>query len=393
MTKPRKILIVHNEYQHRGGEDSVVEAESQLLREHEQLVMVYRRKNSEIIGKTPLEIASDTLWSRRTTEDLTAIFADFKPDVVHAHNTLPLVSPSLYWVANRANVPVVQTLHNFRLVCPQALLLRDGRICEECIGKVPWRAIQHKCYRGSTAQSAAVAIMVQAHRWAGTWSKKISLYIALNEFCRQKFIDGGIPSHKIRVKPNFIDMPGRPFESDRQGFLFVGRLSEEKGVKVLIETAPHLAPGLRIRVAGSGPSESEVQNLPHLILLGALNQTDVYREMSSASALILPSIWYENFPRTIVEAYALGLPVIASRLGAMASLIRDRETGLLFEPGDPKDLAAKVNWATQNPDLMREMGRRARLEYETNLTAETNILQLLAIYDEARGLATTEEPA
>jgi glycosyltransferase involved in cell wall biosynthesis len=236
-TPPARVLLVHNAYQQRGGEDAVVEAEAALLREHGHEVTLYTRHNDEVQGSSRLALARDTLWSPRTGRDLQALIGQHRPDVVHVHNSFPLVSPSVYWAAARAGLPVVQTLHNFRLLCPQALLLREGRICEDCVGRVPWRAVQHGCYRGSAVQSAAVAGMLQLHRGLGTWQRKVTLYIALNAFCRDKFIEGGLPAERIRIKPNFIDLPA-PAPQPREGFLFVGRFSLEKGLAVLAQALP-----------------------------------------------------------------------------------------------------------------------------------------------------------
>lgn len=378
-----RVLVVHNAYQQRGGEDAVVADEVALLRANGHAVTQYLRHNDEVTGMSRLALGRDTVWSPRTSHDLTALIADFRPDVVHVHNSFPLVSPAVYWAAASAKVAVVQTLHNFRLICPQAQLLREGRVCEDCVGQMPWRAVVHRCYRGSALQSAAAAGLLQLHRMAGTWRNKVSLYIALNAFCRDKFIQGGLPAERIRIKPNFVDLPA-PVVQPRAGFLFVGRFSHEKGLHVLAQAMRRLGADVRLYAAGSGPDEGLLDNTPGVHRLGALPPASVYAQMAQRLALVLPSIWYENFPRTLVEAYACGLPVIASRLGAMTSLVQDGRTGLLFEPGDEHDLAAKLAWAQANPQAMRQMGENARRHYEAELTGAANHEQLLAIYAEAR---------
>jgi glycosyltransferase involved in cell wall biosynthesis len=374
------VLVVHNSYLHRGGEDAVAEAEVALLRKYGHAVQLLQRDNREIEGRPAWQLARETLWSAKTTVDIRAAVADFQPDLIHVHNSFPLVSPSVYWVAHALQVPVVQTLHNFRLICPQALMLRGGRVCEDCVGKVPWRAVLHRCYRGSTPESAAVAGMVQLHRAFGTWHHKVTLYVALNSFCRDKFIAGGLPAERIRIKPNFIDLPAPP-EAERNGFLFAGRLSQEKGLGVLaraLQSAPST-----VRVAGEGPDAAQLAGLPGAQMLGALTSNVLYAEMARAQALLVPSIWYENFPRTLVEAGANGLPVIASRLGALPSLVQDGETGLLFEPGDGADLARKMQWAASHPAEMARMGRAARQRYEREWTGAANHRTLVTLYDEA----------
>ena len=389
MKQVLRILFAHNAYQQRGGEDSVVDSEISLLREHGHPVETYRRHNNEIGVLSRPALARQTLWSARTVDEFGRLIAEFRPDVIHVHNTFPLISPSVYWEAVRAHVPVVQTLHNFRLLCLNALFLREGRVCEDCLGHLPWRGVTRRCYRGSIAQSAVLAGMLVLHRGLGTYTRKVTRYIALNEFCRQKFIDGGLPADKVVVKPNFVDWatpPATPQFSEgdmaERTFLFVGRLSPEKGIEVLRQ-AMHQAPEVRLRVAGDGPDEPRLRALPNVTLLGPLPGGQVQFEMTHALALVLPSVSYENFPRTLVEAFASGLPVIASRLGAMAELIDDGETGLLFEPGNPADLAAKLRWALQHPDEMRAMGANARRVYEAKYTPEINYRQLLAIYQEA----------
>lgn len=373
-----RILFAHNKYLQRGGEDSVVEAEIALLKSHGHHVETYFRHNDDITSSSRMAVAGQALWSMRTTKAIGARIASFRPDVIHVHNTFPLISPSLYWAAERAGVPVVQTLHNFRLMCLNALFLRDGQVCEDCIGRLPWRGMLRKCYRESFAQSAVLAGMLTLHRGLGTYHNKVTRYIALNDFCRQKFIEGGLPAERIIVKPNFVDFPA-PEVLPRQGMLFVGRLSVEKGVETLAK-AVLLQPESRLRVVGDGPQACLLEGIRGITRLGCLPGEAVRREMNVAVALVLPSICYENFPRTIVEAFACGLPVIASRIGALAVLVRDGETGLLFEPGNPRDLADKMQWAFENPERIKEMGLNARKLYEAEFTSDRNYDQLISIY-------------
>ena len=372
------ILFIHNTYQHRGGEDSVVEAEIALLRSHGHAVETYFRSNDDVGSMSSLALARHTLWSPRTTHDLVELIHRFQPDVIHAHNTFPLISPSLYWAAARAGVPVVQTLHNFRLMCLNAFFLREGRVCEDCLGHLPWRGVVHKCYRGSGAASAVLAGMLTLHRGLGTYRNKVARYIALNDFCRNKFIEGGLPAARIAVKPNFVDLPA-PEALARQGLLFVGRLAVEKGVVTLAQAAA-LLPNARLRVAGDGPEAAVLDGVGGVTRLGSQPGEVVRQEMNRAVALVIPSIWYENFPRTIVEAFACGLPVIASRIGALTELVYDGETGLLFEPGNPRDLADRMTWALAHPERMAEMGCKARTQYTMKFSAEINYRRLMEIY-------------
>ncbi|RRQ21648.1 glycosyltransferase family 4 protein [Thiohalobacter thiocyanaticus] len=376
-----RILFVHNTYQHRGGEDAVVESEIALLRSHGHEVETWFRSNDDVIGMSTPSLARNTLWSSRTHYEVMDRVRQFQPNLIHAHNTFPLISPSLYWAAAHVSVPVVQTLHNFRLMCLNAMLLREGRVCEDCMGHLPWRGVTHACYRGSRLASSALAGMLALHRGIGTYRNKVARYIALNEFCRSKFIEGGLPAERIVVKPNFVDFD-KPESTDRLGLLFVGRLSAEKGVATLASAISKLG-NAQLRVIGDGPEFDSFSGLESVVQLGRQPGETVRKEMSCARALIVPSIWYENFPRTIVESFACGTPVIASRIGSIACIIEDGRTGLLFDPADAQDLANKMAWALENPENMAEMGRCARQRYEAEFSAEVNYRKLVEIYEDA----------
>lgn len=385
-----KILFVHNAYQHKGGEDTVLEAEAALLTSRGHVVEHFTRHNNDISQMSRVSVAIQTFWSTPSAKDFEAQLRSFKPDLVHVHNTFPLISPAIYWVADRLGVPVVQTLHNFRLFCPQAMLLREGKVCEDCLGKLPWRGALRGCYRESKLQSTVLASMVSLHRGLGTWQNKVTRYIALNHFCRNKFIEGGLPAERIVIKPNFVDfLP--PIAVDRKDFLFVGRLSAEKGIDTLI-AASRMVEAACVQVAGTGPEAGLLASVPNINALGALSRDEVRLRMCGAIALVMPSIWYETFGMVAIEAFAAGLPVIASRIGSLAALVEDRVTGLLFEPGDPASLADVMRWALEHPAEMVSMGKAARAHYEANFTAERNYQQLLAIYEgaisEAKGRAS-----
>lgn len=380
--RDHRVLLLHNRYQHRGGEDSVVDSEVELLRERGHDVELLSWDNDEIKTLSPVKAAVRTIWSSDSTSRVTEAIARFRPDVVHVHNSFPLASPAVYWAADRAGLPVIKTLHNFRLMCPQAMLLRDGKVCEDCLGTVPWRAIQHRCYRDSAAASAVCASMLVTHRALGTWRQRITRYIALNQFCRNKFIEGGLPAERIVIKPNFVASVPPQADAARDGLLFVGRISAEKGIDTLARAA-RLMPEARIRVIGGGPAEGELRGIDNIELLGPKSGAEVMAWMARSVALLLPSVWYENFPRTLVESFAQGLPVIASRIGALGELIEPGRTGLLFEVGNPEDLARAGRQALADLPAMRRMGEAARQVYEDHYTPAANYEILTRIYDEA----------
>lgn len=387
MSQSLRILIAHNAYQQRGGEDAVVAAEAELLRAHGHEVTLLSRHNDQVADMSRTKLLAETFWSHRSGNEFARLAGAGRVNLVHVHNTFPLLSPSIYWAAAKHGIPVVQTLHNFRLFCPQAMFLREGRVCEDCLGRVPWRSVVHRCYRNSAAQSGVLAGAVTWHHAIGTYRNKVTRYIALNEFCRQKFIQGGLPADRIVVKPNFVDV-APPLPSERDGYLFVGRLSPEKGIAVLAD-AIQAVPDARLTVAGTGPDAPKLSGIAQVSQLGPLSPSMVLTEMARARALVMPSIWYENFPRTLVEAFASGLPVIASRIGALIELVEDGVTGLLFNPGDSVDLAQKLRWAHQNPDAMAHMGTNALKKYRDNFTANTNYAQLIAIYESAMSATMT----
>lgn len=385
-----KILVAHNAYQQRGGEDMVVDAEIALLRGQGHRVKVYTQHNDALNGMSHSAAAMAAVWSRQSAGEVEQLCDEFQPEVIHVHNTFPLISPSLYWTASRKGIPVVQTLHNFRLLCPQAVFLRDGKICEDCIGRVPWRSIAHKCYRESAAQSAVVAGMLVTHRLIGTYRERVTRYIALNEFARNKYVEGGLPHERFCVKPNFVASSAMPQWETRNGGLYVGRLSSEKGFEILAQAVRGLNEHL-LQVIGGGPLEAMARAAFGDRYLGFEPLTRIMERMQAARYLVVPSICYENSPRAIVEAFSCGVPVIASRLGALAEIVREGVTGLLFKAGDVIDLRAKIAWAETHPQEMVRMGRAARAEYEAKYTPERNYATLMDIYNDAIA-ATRREP-
>lgn len=385
-----KILFAHNHYQQRGGEDGVVAAEIRMLEANGHCVIRYQRDNDEFKARgvlAKIEAGIDTFYSAQSFHEIKQLIRAEKPDVAHFHNTFPLISPAAYYACADVGVPVVQTLHNYRLVCPAATLLRNGQVCEECLGRsMAWPGIAHSCYRGSRSATAAAAAMVAGHRIAGTWREAVNLYIALTEFARHKFIDGGLPADRIVVKPNFVEPDPGLKQGPGEYALFVGRLSEEKGLDVLLKTWSRQRETIPLRIAGEGPLKNTIANkireggIKGVELVGYVDHCALVQMLRRARFLILPSVWYEGFPLVIVEAFACGVPVIASRLGAMQEIIADGKTGLLFSPRDPANLATTANWAWNHSEEMTDFGLRARAEFERKYSARQNYASLMAAY-------------
>lgn len=386
-----KILLVHNRYQQPGGEDVVFEQERRLLETAGLRVATYCRTNDEINGFSALQrltLIRNTVSSEDSRREVFELLRREEPDVVHIHNTFMMISPSVYGACREAQVPVVQTLHNYRLLCPAASFFRAGQVCEECESDGLWRGVQHGCYRGSRAATATVALMLEVHRRRHTW-EGIDRFIALSEFARGKYIAGGLPGGRIEVKPNFVD----PDPGERTGgggyAAFVGRLSEEKGLETLVAAWAKLRSRVPLVIVGDGPmgprirQQAEQLGISGVDFRGRMPRSEALEVVKGASFLLLPSECYENFPMGMVEAYALGVPVIASRLGALQELVDDGRIGLHFTPGSPEDLAEKVEWAWSHAERMREMGKEARREFVNRYTAEKNYVMLMNIYQAA----------
>lgn len=388
-----RILLVHNEYIHKGGEDTVLANETALLasRGHEVVpATVSNRSISGAVGqlKTALYTSSSPFgaaWMRQQ-------IAKTRPDIVHVHNFFPLLSPSIYRVCNEQPVPVVQTLHNYRTICANAMLTRNGAPCELCVTGSPYQGVRYRCYRDSAVATLPLARMIAVNRAAGTWQHRVDRFIALTEFARSRFLAAGFPPEKVVAKPNFVADPGPPPSAgDGEHVLFVGRLAAEKGIETLMQAWRQL--DLPLVVAGDGPLLPLVQAAAsdRVVALGWKTGAEVASEMSRARFLVMPSTWYEGFPMTLVEAFALGRPVLVSRLGSMAEVVEDGVNGLHVNPGDAADWAVKVRWAFDHPQEMAAMGRNARRIYEQRYTAERNYDMLMAIYDDAvRACASRE---
>lgn len=377
-----KVLVAHNTYAQPGGEDVVFAAEIALLERYGHEVVRYTADNATIEGLNSASVAATTVWNGDSLAEVRALIQRTRPDVMHVHNTFPLISPTIYYAARREGIPVVQSLHNFRLICPGGLLRRNGATCEQCIGTTTrWHGVVHGCYRGSRAASGVVAAMLGTHRALGTWRNYVDRYIALSEFARSRFVRDGFPEEQIVVKPNFVDCDPGVRGTGGDYALFAGRLSEEKGIDTLMRAFGRMAHPPPLKIAGQGPlMAADGGALRSVEWLGHRTRQETLTLMRGASLLIMPSECYENMPLTIVEAFAVGLPVITTRLGTMAEMVTHGQTGLLYPPGDDAALADTIAWALEHPDDMAAMARRARLQFEAKYTPDENYRQLMAIY-------------
>ncbi len=386
------ILLIHNSYQQPGGEDVVVAQETNLLERNGHKVCIYKRSNEEIDDLSfaqRLGMLSRIVSAGDSKVAIRCLLRGFQPDVVHVHNTFAMVSPSVYEVCQDENVPVVQTLHNYRLMCPAATLYRAAGPCEECVTHGLLRSVQHACYRDSRLITGAIAVMLRTHRLRQTWNRQIDAYIAISSFVREKYAEAGLPANKIWVKSNFVDPdPGeRPHPGDHA--LFLGRLSQEKGLLTLLDAWQRLPSAIPLVIAGDGPLrpqlEAEVarKGLLHVHFTGRLKRDAAYDAIKKAAFLVVPSVWYEPFGLVVAEAFACGTPVLGACVGAIQEMLDDGVTGLHFAPGNPDAMAERVAWAWQHSAEMTAMGKTARRVFEDRYAANTNYDLLMKIYDAA----------
>jgi len=384
-----KILLIHNKYKQAGGEDGVFKTEGELLQGFGHQVEEIVLDNSAISGFWSKCLSGlRLLYNPASAKLISRKIETFRPDVIHVHNFVPLVSPAVFWVANRNRIPVILTLHNFRLICPSATLFHKNFIYEKSLRSVfPFDAVIKGVYRDSIIETAILAFAVAFHHLIGTWKYKVDFYIALTSFAKEKFVTARmpLPVGKILVKPNSVQDCGMGQSRRRDHFLFVGRLVEEKGLRTLLQAASMLQ--FRLIIIGDGPLQQEViehtKVNPNVVYLGPQNKATVISHMKACAALVFPSLWYEGLPLTMIEAFSTGTPVIASNLGAMKELIRDGVNGLLFEPGRERDLVRRIEDVLKERVDVNEISEKARATYLRYYTPERNYNLLLTIYNKA----------
>ena len=384
-----RIVKVHEYYTGSGGEDTVFQSETALLRSHGQEVLEYLEFNTKIESMNKAVVALQTVWSHSSYQKLKDFLKHVKPQVVHFHNTFPLISPAAYYACQDLHIPVVQTLDNQRLICPAASFYRDGHLCLDCLGKTPpWPGVLHACYHNSRLHTAVVASMLTAHRLMGTWQNKVDRFLCSTDFYRDLFVKAGLPSSQIVVVPHFVwDGPG-PEANDEPGqyALFVGRLDPEKGVKTLLEAWRHLDLPLKIR--GTGLLETHAREfvrqhgMDQVEFIGRLAEAELNTLIRNARFLVVPSEgYYETFGMVIVEAYSKRVPVVASNIGVIPELVTDNQTGLLFEAGNALDLAKKAAWMWEHPREAETMGSNGLKAYEERFKPEHCYGVLFRVYE------------
>lgn len=379
-----RILSCHNYYQQAGGEDRCFEDEGKLLEQFGHSVVRYVRTNEDIHGTNAIATAMRAVWNPRTYREVRQLIREHRIDLVHCTNTFPLISPAVYSACRRERVPVVQGLQNYRLMCANAYFLREGKVCEACLGKsLPWQAVLHRCYRDSHLASLAVASMQAIHQAIGSWRTMVDQFIVPTDFARQKFLEYGISADRMAVKANFVDPQPLPGNGAGGYILFAGRLSPEKGIESLLE-AWRRNPGLPVlKIAGDGPLRELVERASqsHLKIdyLGFLNSSQLIETMRDAACLVVPSLWYEGMPRTMIESFSVGTPILASNIGPLGGMVHPGSGGLAFEVGNPQSIAETVEHFMEDPN--REARRlQALQEFSRRYSAEANYLTLLGIY-------------
>jgi glycosyltransferase involved in cell wall biosynthesis len=378
-----KVLQIHTQYRQPGGEDTVASNEAELLRNAGHSVIEHREQNP----RGPLAAGTDIArapWnpsSARRVHDLVELH---QPDVTHFHNTWYHLSPAVFAAARAAGSPTVLTLHNYRLVCANAMLMRDGLPCELCVSSQnAWHGVRYRCYLDSYTQSLASAATIAFNRRRGTWRTDVDLILALTEFARDRFIEAGVPPNRITVKPNFVPDPGprtQPAE-DSDVVLFVGRLTTEKAPDVLADAWDRAGTDFRLEIIGVGPLAEQLRSAPHNVsLLGQLEHAEVRKRMLSARALVLPSIWYEGLSMVLLESLAAGLPVLASDIGPIPEVVAPLGPEWLAQPGDAEDLAKAVS-RLQDDAHVAEGSAISRALYEERYSEQQGLADLEAVYE------------
>ncbi len=390
-----RVLLVHNFYGSAApsGENQVVEIERALLQSQGHEVAIFSRHSDQIRSQGiwgAVKGAAATPWNPWSAQAIRQVVASFRPDVVHVHNTFPLISPSIFHALAGTGVARVLTLHNYRLFCSAAIPMRDGKVCTDCLDhRSVLPALQHGCYRNSRLATVPLALNVALHHGIGTWTNQVDAFITLSDFQRQRMVEAGLPSERVFVKPNFY--PGNPTVvpwAQRKPFVvFAGRLTAEKGVRTLMRAwqlwgtdAPEL------RVLGDGELRDELAQMASGLpvrFMGQMSAVEAQQQIAEARLLVLPSECFEGFPMVVREAFAFGTPAAVSDLGPLPSIVRHGESGVVFEAGNPATLLQEIRRAWTTPNLLEALGNGARTAFEAHYTEESNYKIMMMIYQRA----------
>lgn len=383
---PLNILFVHNKYRFAGGEDSVVSNESQLLKAHGHSVTIYEKDNTLLENYSLLKklfLPFQTVYSVSSAREINRIIKEKHIDIVHVHNTLPLISFSVYYAAKKNGCALVQTLHNFRLLCPNGIFYRNERICTECLKNLS-HSVKHSCYRNSRLQTIIVTLTLWFHRRLGTFQMP-DAYIALTEF-NKNLISDLIAPHKLYTKPNFTSTPPSfTVKKSRDYFIYASRLDNSKGIWILLRAFLNLR-DMKLIIIGTGPEESSVRqfvkkhSMNHVEIKGLTPHQELITYLYHAKALLFPTQWYEGFPVILAESLSVGTPIIGSNIGNTSVIVKHKKTGLLFQPDSPQDLAEKIKMYNESPCFL-EMEKNCLSDFQSNYSAEQNYKQLISIYE------------
>ena len=383
-----KVLVIHNKYKQQGGEDNSFLVEVEMLKGNGVSVdtMVFDNKDISSLGSM-IRLSYESIYNFRSAKLIQEKIDEFQPNIIHVHNFFYLISPSIFWVAHKNKIPIAFTVRNYRLICVGSLLLRNGQLCELCIQKkFPIHGIVHKCHRNSAYQSAQLTMITGLHKLVGTWAKKVGRYVVLTEFAKRKLLSSGLKlnEHQIVVKPNFCDDRGFSLGDDRKDhYLFVGRLSHEKGIHLLLEALK--LKKFRLKIIGTGPLKDDVESFvrkdSNLVYLGQKPNEEINEELRLSKALIFPSVWYEGMPRTILEAFSTGTPVISTDIDNINEIVTNGYNGLHFKNGDSNSLVETLNHFEQS-NKASQLYINARKTFEEKYNARTNFKMLMAVYQE-----------
>jgi len=383
-----KILVGHNYYQQPGGEDAVFRSEVAMLKGFGHEVCLYERRNDEIKPDifSRISHAASLRYSKNSYRQMCALIRSFKPDLAHFHNIFYVMTPAVLDACKDQGVPVVLSVHNFRLVCLNGLFFRGGKPCEDCLPGSRVSGIMHRCFRGSLALSVLAADMTDYHWRRKTWTDTVDRLVVATQFSKEKYVQAGIPAGKLSVLPHFVEGPPAIAKINGRYALYAGRLSQEKGVDILLEAWKNIK-DIPLYIVGTGPKQKDMetlikdQGLSNVTMLGFLESSEFQKVLSQARFLVVPSVCYENFPRVVVEAYACGVPVLANRLGTMEEIVEEGRTGLLFSNSDPEDLAAKARSMVHDEDKYAQLCINTRQVYDLKYTPQKHYQCLLRIYE------------